>query len=101
MYVNPWQVSGSYKPTPFRGWVFDFVLYNNTFYWFDADKFIDWIGRAGISRKPGAYNKDGSSVGGYIIPIDRIDELKQDILIHKQAYDKTRKTDSNPRTSQV
>ncbi|MCX6654470.1 MAG: hypothetical protein NTY03_05035 [Candidatus Bathyarchaeota archaeon] len=107
IFVEEFVVKHEYYPGgPWRAIKSDanyvhYVLYNNTFYWFDAEKFIDWIGRAGISRKPGAYNKDGSSVGGYIIPIDRIDELKTDILIHKQVYDKTRKTDSNPRTPQV
>ena len=68
-----------------------FALYNNTFYWLDAEKFADWIDRAGILCKPGANNKDGSYVHGYIISIDRIEGLSKDILIHKQVYDKTRK----------
>jgi hypothetical protein len=65
-----------------------FALYNKTFYWFDANMFINWIIHSKFPRKLGAYNTDGSNVGGYIIPIEQINNLENNILIHKQIYDK-------------
>ncbi len=76
-----------------------FAKCNDTFYWFKPEQLIDFIGRAGLRCITGAPNKDGSYAIGYLIPVERLEKLEKDVLLHKQVYDKRRKTDSNPRTT--